>query len=91
MRLDDRFDLLKHLASNELVNLPYCHVFNNFEKFHHAVANTTNGPQILHMLIEFMKHDIGMAENILNEKTLRLESWGKWKKMLEDSKQKAKS
>ena len=62
MKLDDRLDLSEHPASNlELVNLLHRHVFHNFERFRHAVANTTDGPQILHMLIGFMKHDVGMA------------------------------
>ena len=62
MKFDDRLDLLEHPTSNsELVNLPHRHVFNNFKGFCHAVANTSDGPQILHTLIEFMKHDVGMA------------------------------
>ena len=60
MNLDDRFDLLKHPLANELV-LPDRHVFHGFNGFRHAVANTIDGPQILHMLVNFMKHDVGMT------------------------------
>ena len=61
IKLDDRLDLFEHPASKKLINLPHRHVFNNFDRFRHAVANTTDGPRILHTLIEFMKYDVRMA------------------------------
>ena len=57
----NRHDLLEHPIANGLGNLPDHQVFNDFASFHHAVANTSDGPRILHTLIEFMKHDVGMA------------------------------
>ena len=60
MNLDDKFDLLEHSVANKLV-LPEHHVFNGFNRFCHTIANTTNRQQILHTLVEFMKHDFKMA------------------------------
>ena len=76
MKFDDKLDILEHSASNKLVNLLHCHVFNNFEGFRHAVTNITNGPQILHILIEFMKNNVEMAKEYTkwkNTKTRELE------------------
>ena len=60
MNLDDKLDLSEHPLANELV-LPDRYVFQGFNGFCHAMANTIDGPQILHTLVEFMKHDVGMA------------------------------
>ena len=67
MNLDDRFDLLKHPLANELV-LPDRHVFHGFDGFCHAVANTTDGPQILHTLVNFMKHDVAKSQELEKDK-----------------------
>ena len=60
MNLDNGFDLLEHPLANKLV-LPDRHVFHSFDGFCHTVANTTDGPQILHTLVKFMKYDVKMA------------------------------
>ena len=61
MNFDDRLNLLKHSLADKLV-LPDHHVFHGFNRFCHIVVNTFNGLQILHMLVEFIKHAIKMAE-----------------------------
>ena len=56
--LNSKLDLSEHPTNNEIFNLnslPKRYVFNDFASFCHAVANTSNGPRILHSLIEFMK------------------------------------
>ena len=59
--VNDRFDLSEHPVANKLV-LPDCHKSNNFDEFCHAVANTSDGLQILHLLIGFIKYDVKIAE-----------------------------
>ena len=60
INLDDRLDLLEHPIANKLV-LPDRHVLNNFNGFCYAVANTSDGPRILHSLIRFMNYDVRLA------------------------------
>ena len=43
------------------------------------MANTTNGPPILHTLIEFMKHDIGMAGEYTKWKNTKAREFTKMK------------
>ena len=62
--LNSKLDLSEHPTNQRIFNLnslPERHVFNNFAAFCHAVANTLDGPKILHLLIKFMKYDVRMA------------------------------
>ena len=62
--LNSKLDLLEHPTNHRIFDLNSLleqHVFNDFTSFCHAVANTFDGPQILYLLIKFMKYDVRMA------------------------------
>ena len=62
MKLDSKLDLSAHPA-NSLVNLPYWHMFNNFAGFCHTVANTTNKPHILRLLVKIIEYNLKIIKN----------------------------
>ena len=55
--LETSLNLSEHLA-HKLLNLPEQRVFNNFTRFCHTVADTTNGPRVFCSLAKLVEYDI---------------------------------
>ena len=71
MALKTSLNLLEHPA-HELLNLPKQRVFNDFARFCHIVADTTNGPRVFCLLAKLVEYDI-----ITQQKTTK--QYAEWK------------
>ena len=84
MALETSLDLSEHL-SHKLLNLPEQYVFNNFTRFCHIVADTTNGPQVFYLLAKLVEYNITthqkMTEQYAEWKSVEQAKLAKQKKM----------
>ena len=57
LSLNTSLNLSEHPA-HKLLNLPEQRVFNNFARFCHIVADTTDGPRVFYLLTKLVKYNI---------------------------------
>ena len=71
MALETRLNLSEHPA-HKLLNLPEQRLFNNFARFCHTVADTTDKPRVFCLLAKLVEYDITTHQKMT-------EQYGEWK------------